>query len=52
MPDWAIPIAQAVGRLMLAVAACEYPCAALEDCAAELADDLNNFAYVLEHKDN
>jgi len=49
MPDWAAQLLEAMGRLLVAIAGCEHPCPAVEDCAVELTDDLNKSAYAVEH---
>ena len=49
MPDWAVAIIGAMGRLLIALSDCERPCAEVRDCATELTDDLNDFSYQLEH---
>ena len=49
MPDWAVSLLEAVGRLVTSVAGCGKPGPETQDCATELADDINNLAYQLEH---
>ena len=46
--DWVVVLIGALGRLLIALSDCGEPCDAVQDCAVELADDLNNFAYLIE----
>ena len=53
MTDWAVAIIGALGRLLIALSDCERPGLQIRERAVEITDDLNNFAYDLEHdKDN
>ena len=45
-----VSLEESVERLVKALTAHEDPRAAIEDCAAELADDIHNIAYQLEHE--
>lgn len=46
-----VSLEESVDRLVKALTAQDDPRAAIEDCAAKMADDINNYAYTLE-KDN
>ena len=41
---------ESVDRLVKALTAHEDPRAAIEDCATEMTDRFNNYAYTLEHE--
>ena len=46
---WAISLLEAIGRLLVVIAGREAACPDAEECAVELADDINDYAYRLEH---
>lgn len=48
--DWTA-LLEAIGRLIVAIAGLDDVCPAAEDYAIELTDDINNYAYQLEHED-
>jgi len=52
MNAWILGLIEAVTRLVEAIAGRAEPRSAAAECAAEITDYINQYAYQLEHDDN